>query len=30
VHKNPKCGFKEIFSDDPAGLLKMLEEEFGG
>jgi DNA-binding response OmpR family regulator len=26
----PQCGYKEIFSDDPAGLLKMLEEEFGG
>jgi len=30
AQKNPKCGFKEIFSDDPAGLLEMLEEEFGG
>jgi CheY-like chemotaxis protein len=24
------CGHKQIFSDDPGGLLKMLEEEFGG
>jgi len=25
-----KCGYKQIFGDDPAGLLKLLEEEFGG
>ena len=29
-NQQPKCGFKSIFSDDPAGLLKLLEEEFGG
>ena len=28
--ENQKCGYKTIFGDDPAGLLKMLEEEFGG
>jgi hypothetical protein len=26
----PPCGYKQILGDDPAGLLKMLEEEFGG
>ena len=29
-HENSNCGFKQIFADDPAGLLKFLEEEFGG
>jgi DNA-binding response OmpR family regulator len=26
----PGCGYKQVFGDDPAGLLKMLEEDFGG
>jgi CheY-like chemotaxis protein len=26
---DPKCAHKSIFNDDPAGLLKLLESEFG-